>query len=112
MNKLLNKLGLTISIIWAANGLISCQSEQIPDNSPCLVNLSNGTCVKFDLIDKVSLTYAADKNNPHPLSYIDEGYCFPKGQLPEMLVYLREQKKQCESIQSKYEIESNSAVLP
>jgi hypothetical protein len=85
----MKKLKMLVAIALTA---VSCK-EDMPIHHPSLVDLKENRVLKHDLIDKENLKYKADAWLP--LSYVDGGYCFPKGELEKVLDYIRNNK--CES---------------
>lgn len=86
-------------------GASSCSThEPFPDHSPCLLYLKDGTCARYKLLSNESLTYKFVKWEQ--ASFVDGGYCLPKGEFEKIIAYARSELKKC--AQAKAELDSFS----
>jgi len=72
--------------------VVSCK-EDAPDHNPCLLLLKDGTCAHYKVLDKQNLkyTFVGYEN----ASYVDGGFCLPKGELEKLIAYWRTHNQSC-----------------
>lgn len=71
-------------------------SKCVP-GQPCLVDLSSCLVYRYTLSDPATIDYQFDQTVP--LSSIDGGFCFPKGELEAVLAWGRDEQKACSPAQ-------------
>lgn len=94
--RMLGRIASTIALV------LSCGCKQeVPDNHPCLIDLSKCAdltscqCFSYKLVDNQKIVYQFDRMAQ--LSEVDGGFAFPKGELESLLQYARDEKAACES---------------